>query len=301
MGLSARIAVFALFIPLAFESEAPEQEDRAAQSWHLGDQPQPEPAPTLPAPTSPAAIPAFVRSAPSQETLPDAQRIALPNIIVPSTPGREKGTAGTGFFIAENGTLLTAAHVVDGCRKTQIVSNFVGVTDVTILARDAGADIALLRAPVYPPATLTLGTPDDATSRLLILGYPDSAGLKVAAETYGVLENARFPAAVRSLIDPRETLWMDAAEVTHGYSGGPVLDARTGTVMGIIKGTMSGYVKLVFNLPIFNLAVGPGVNTLGSFLKHEAPFLDLSAARSPDNDDTVANAHRATVHVLCWN
>jgi S1-C subfamily serine protease len=79
---------------------------------------------------------------------PDAP--PLPAVIGPSQPSKTLGTAGTGFFIAEDGSLLTAAHVVTECPQTAIVSSFVKPTAAEIVASDAKQDIALLRAASAP-------------------------------------------------------------------------------------------------------------------------------------------------------
>jgi S1-C subfamily serine protease len=79
---------------------------------------------------------------------PDAP--PLPAVIGPSQPSKTLGTAGTGFFIAEDGSLLTAAHVVTECPQTAIVSCFVKPTAAEIVASDAKQDIALLRAASAP-------------------------------------------------------------------------------------------------------------------------------------------------------
>jgi len=157
----------------------------------------------------PAPLPAVVYP----DLLPqDAIRAPrLPTIVTPSAPGKT-GKAGTGFFIASDGTLLTAAHVVTGCARTEVVSPYVKPTKVQLLATDQRQDIALLRAfHLRPPAILALGGP--ASRRMFVLGYPASAGPIIPAETWATLENDKFPRPVLGLSDPRETIWIEAVTV----------------------------------------------------------------------------------------
>jgi serine protease Do len=120
------------------------------------------------------------------------QRAPLPNIIYPdSPPADDQGTSkpgtaitGTGFSVASDGSLLTAAHVVPGCRQTRIASQLVKPADARLMATDATNDIALLRAVhVTPPAVLPVGRPAAPGGRLFVLGYPGSGDPLVPTET----------------------------------------------------------------------------------------------------------------------
>ncbi len=222
----------------------------------------------------------------------------LPTIVTPTHPG-PTGKAGTGFFIASDGTLLTAAHVVTGCARTQVVSRYVKPTAVQLLATDQRQDIALLRAfHLRPPAILALGGP--ASRRMFVLGYPASAGPIIPAETWATLENDKFPRPVAGLSDPRETIWIEADAVTHGYSGGPILDPDTGAVVGIVRGMVDmRRMPFLRGMPMSGVSVGPGAGQLGAFLRRELPSLD-AAAPSDTGDAALDDARRATVHVICW-
>ncbi len=225
----------------------------------------------------------------------------LPQVVHPDQPGHGGGVAGTGFFIAGDGTLLTAAHVVAACRRIQVVSRLVRRTAARVVATDPTDDAALLQAEnTRPPAVLPLGRPEAPTGRLFVLGYPASAGLRVPEETWGALENARLPPGVGVYGDPRFLVWLEAAAVRHGYSGGPILDPRNGMVVGLVKGTVDpAHLRGVPRMPRTGIAIGPGAGRLIGFLQQQEPWLDVSLV-SAQGDDAVALARRATVHVLCW-
>jgi S1-C subfamily serine protease len=256
----------------------------------------PAPAPPGLALPGPVALPRVV----SPDGLPDGTDMSpLPAVIEPSVPQKSGGKAGTAFFIADDGSLLTAAHVVTDCRRAEILSRLVKLTAADILARDPKQDIALLRARhVRPPAILSLGRP--ASRQMFVLGYPASAGPIIPAETSATLENDKFPKPLNALTDPRDLVWIEAEAVTHGYSGGPILDPDNGAVVGIVKGTVDADVlRLVHGMPASGIAVGPGAGRLISFLHQAAPDLDM-AAPSDTGDTVMDDARRATVHVICW-
>jgi putative serine protease PepD len=238
---------------------------------------------------------------------PDARQIAMPVVVTPSHPqideqGNLIGKAGTGFFIADDGTLLTAAHVVTGCSRTQIISNYLPRTWASVVASDQTHDIAILKAmEMHPPAIVRVAAVPPVSDKLFVLGYPASAGLLIAAETWAVTQNQKFPADIGGLANPRELLWISAPEVTHGYSGGPIFDPKLGAVVGIVKGEVEGgYLRLVRDIPTTGIAIGPGIDQLAAVLRREAPYLAVNLVSSPvvTGEETM---RRATVHVLCWH
>src|ERR1700722_10014323 len=79
--------------------------------------PDPDVAMPVPAPLPAIAYPDIAPGSPGVR--------ALPAVVGPAQPPKTHGTAGTGFFIAEDGSLLTAAHVGTECTRTAILSNYV--------------------------------------------------------------------------------------------------------------------------------------------------------------------------------
>ena len=234
----------------------------------------------------------------------------LPSVNEPGEPGGEHGPppapgtvmAGTGFFVAYDGLLMTAAHVARDCRKAEVLSPYVRLTRAEIVARDPREDIALLRAHVRAvPATLAIGRPGAGRERVFVLGYPASAELRTPEETWGVLENARLPRAAGPLTDARNMVWLEARAIRHGYSGGPILEPDAGVVVGIVRATVDGQrLRGIPGMPTSGVAIGPGSGALAAFLRHEAPGTDADAANRWGNDPLDV-ARRATVHVLCWH
>ena len=253
-------------------------------------------------------------------TLPSVQAPGNPasfqrggHVTLPSTGPMVGGTegssgvdrSGTGFFIGADGTLLTAAHVVEDCGRLQVVSKYVPRSWVSLLALDKPHDIALLRmVETATTSYVRLAVSAPASPRLLVLGYPMNAGLTDPAESWVELENQNFPPRVGPLSNPRAMLWMSAPLVTHGFSGGPVFDPSLDAVVGIVKGQVDGgYLRLLHDMPTSGIIIGPGAGDIGAFLKEEARYAPSSigqATGTVNSEAGLAAVKRATVHVLCW-
>jgi S1-C subfamily serine protease len=238
---------------------------------------------------------------------PDQSQITVPSVVTPNQPEIEDqanaiGRAGTGFFISGDGTLLTAAHVVKECSRMQVISKYVPRTWVSLVASDQANDIAILKSVDFRPSwVVRLATSAPASGRLFVLGFPASAGLTVAAETWGVVENQKFPTSIGPLANPRELLWLSAPDVTHGFSGGPIYDPKLGAVVGLVKGEVDGgYLRLVRDMPTTGMAIGPGTNHIAELLRRELPYSAISLASAP-GEGGQDSVRRATVHVLCWH
>lgn len=252
-------------------------------------------------PPPPVQLPRFEAPLPSQS---QQEFDALPRIIYPDAPppgGHKPGSAvaGTGFFVASDGSLLTAAHVVTDCKATRIASKFVRPTNVRLIALDEKRDVALLRADhMVPPATLPIGRPAALAGRLFVLGYPAGGGMLEPTETWGTLENTHLQPAPADFVDPRRLIWAAAPEVAHGFSGGPIIDPRNGAVVGIIRGMVDS-ARLHAEraaIPSRGMVIGPGSLALTALLGEQGADDDAIAV---SGDDALDAARRATVHVLC--
>jgi Trypsin-like peptidase domain len=203
---------------------------------------------------------------------------------------------GSGFFISGDGAVLTAAHVTTGCRRMQIMSRYVSRTWVSLVAADPARDLAILRASgVRVPAVLPIGTSPPVSGALRVVGYPGTNDLAPAVEVGASVINREFPASVGALAYPGERLWLLAPGVKHGFSGGPIIDPRRGTVVGVVSGEVGGgFLRLIRGIPTTGVATGPGVAQIAFFLHHEARAPGRSAGAGRDIP------LRATVRVMCW-
>ncbi len=173
----------------------------------------------------------------------------------PSSRGYHYSFFGNGFFINEQGYLLTAAHVVetfrDGGQPYILVSRPNSppiLLPATIIAVDSEHDVAILRANSNP------FTSKYKVSFLPLSSEPASPGQSVlalslhppkqqSAHTFEVPREDRFSGEVLSYESTKLEKSSPAAEVfllSHpvnlGQSGSPVLSQNSGAVVGLVEG-----------------------------------------------------------------
>src|SRR3954464_5947782 len=180
--------------------------------------------------------------------------------IVQRTPSpfgtqQQQGTStGSGFVLANNGTIATNAHVVDGATKVAVRFGDGASRPATILGVDKSTDLALLKidpkgANLHP---LTLGSSHglQAGDPAIAIGNPFGLDRTLTTGVVSALQR-QIKAPNGFTID--NVIQTDAA-INPGNSGGPLLDA-TGRVIGINSqietgGGGNGNVGIGFAIPI---------------------------------------------------
>jgi S1-C subfamily serine protease len=207
--------------------------------------PAPASAPAATSPEPTAFVPTGGRS------VQQIVRQATPGIVVVTvnTPGGQ--ALGTGFVIDHRGHILTNAHVVDGASSAKVTFSNGDVEQAAILGRDNTIDLAVLKIdPAKAGHPLALGT-----SAGLVVGDPVVAiGNPLGYEftvTTGIVSGLK-----RDISSPNDSPIQNAiqtdAAITHGNSGGPLLDA-VGSVVGInsqIASETGGNEGIGFAVPI---------------------------------------------------
>ncbi|WP_445150429.1 nSTAND1 domain-containing NTPase [Baekduia sp. Peel2402] len=150
-------------------------------------------------------------------------------------------TKGTGFFVSEDGLIVTCTHVISAARMPDdtvwIVPHGAPAStspsraevDRDLTRGEDGEDIGFLRLLELPPdgvSWLALADAERAPGeRLTTFGFPGSKpvdGMPEVVEVVGVTTETGFPVVqVRSSV------------VSHGFSGAPVWDDQ-GSVAGVI-------------------------------------------------------------------
>jgi S1-C subfamily serine protease len=151
----------------------------------------------------------------------------------PEAESSEATATGSGFIVDEEGTVVTAAHVVDEASSVKVILQDGTVRSAEVLGVDDATDIAVIR---FDPEGIELQT--------LELG--DSSSLKVGASVAAIgapFEYAwSFSTGIVSGLDRTieapngftvsHAIQTDTA-VNPGNSGGPLLDAE-GDVIGVV-------------------------------------------------------------------
>jgi len=86
----------------------------------------------------------------------------------------DQTVSGTGFFITDQGYILTNNHVVEGTNEVNIVLSDGTQEKATIVGTDQYADIAVLKTNGKIPAVVTLGNSDkmDPGESVIAIGSP---------------------------------------------------------------------------------------------------------------------------------
>lgn len=173
----------------------------------------------------------------------------------PSSGGYHYSFFGNGFFINEQGYLLTAAHVLetfrDGGQPYILVSRRNGpplLLQATIIAVDSEHDVAILHANSNPFAsrnnvTFLRLSPEPASAGQAVLALSLHPPKQQSAHTFEVPREDRFSGEVLSYESTKLDKSSPAAEVfllSHpvnlGQSGSPVLALDSHAVVGLVEG-----------------------------------------------------------------
>ncbi len=243
----------------------------------------------------------------SQEEISEGQRRAASFVPRQETTGSnsENSTSpsnptftGTGFFITDDGYLISNYHVVKGAAKVRLLTG-AGLIDASVVKVDAANDLALLKAvgrfaplPIAASRTVKLG------GTVATVGFPD-IGLQGFAPKLAKGEIASLAGAGD---DPR--YFQISVPVQHGNSGGALVDVH-GNVVGIVAarlGVEIGKAVTSDELPE-NVNYAVKSSLLLSFLE-SVP--DVSAKLKDPNtkdeafEDVVKSAQDAAVLVLVY-
>jgi serine protease Do len=169
------------------------------------------------------------------------------------------GFKGTGFVVGDGSLIVTNFHVLpefvrkDGPTALVIVANGNKgegqVRRVNVVATDRVRDLALLQLEGSPMTPLALDeVPAREGQNIALMGFPIGSALGFAPVTHrGIVSSittAALPAPTADRLDPRavaalrsgnfEVFQLDATAYP-GNSGGPLFDAESGRVLGIMN------------------------------------------------------------------
>src|ERR1019366_6556086 len=213
--------------------------------------------------------------------------------------------SGSGFFITDDGCLISHYHVVKGAAKVRLLTG-AGLIDATVVKVDAANDLALLKAnaegrmknaetfrplPIAASRTVKLG------GTVATVGFPD-IGLQGFAPKLAKGEIASLAGAAD---DPR--YFQISLPVQPGNSGGALVDAR-GNVVGIVAAKLDASAALAAtgSLPE-NVNYAVKSSLLLSFLESVpdvAAKLKEPNTKDESFEDMVKSAQDAAVLVLVY-
>jgi S1-C subfamily serine protease len=161
---------------------------------------------------------------------------------------------GSGFFVAADGRFVTNVHVIEhAARATVTTADGTVVAVDGLLAQDAAADVAVLKAAGDGFPTLTLGDTQGLApgDEIVVVGSPLGLAGTLSTGIVAAIRDAGPLGADDLAREPGFSSWriQISAPISAGSSGSPVL-ARDGRVVGVAVGQRSGGQNLNFCVPI---------------------------------------------------
>lgn len=190
---------------------------------------------------------------------------------------------GSGFFIREDGVLVTNLHVLNGADSVSIETDSGEIYDnVYVLARDDRRDLILLQIPVSGVSTLDIA--DDRSTEVgdpvYVIGSP--LGLQ-GTFSDGLLSAKRIENGVAYL--------QISAPISQGSSGGPVLN-HNGQVIGVATLTIADGQNLNLAIPARHAA------DLLRLAGNPIPFESLAAEVPATGTTTIGERASETAAML---
>ena len=204
---------------------------------------------------APAAAPAPSPSASATLTVPGIYQHVAPSVVLVRT-GHD---LGTGLIVSDDGTILTANHVVAGGGDITVTFADGTTSKAAVASASAALDIATLTPQKLPSVVVpaTLGGGAEVGAQVVAIGNPLGLTDSVSAGVVSGLDrSADTDTGKRSGL-----IQFDAA-VNPGSSGGPLLDSR-GLVIGIVVAIAApdgqdAFAGIGFAVPIAAALGGPG-------------------------------------------
>lgn len=193
----------------------------------------------------------------------------------------------SGFYVAKNGTVLTALEAVQQCSRITIDGDY----DAQVVAENAGLGLALIRpdealAPIRIALVRTQAP--RLNSDVAVAGYPFEGALNAPTLTFGTLADVKG-------LRGEDMLNRLSIRTMDGDVGGPVLDS-TGATVGVLAsaGLAGRALPEDVSFSVSGAALASMLDEAGIGLAS-----GVSATSLPP-EDLVGIAADMTVLVSCW-
>ena len=166
----------------------------------------------------------------------------------------DQTVSGSGFFLSEQGYLVTNNHVVEGAQDLNVILSNGAQEKASLVGRDPYNDIAVLKVDGSVPAVAPLGNSDLLNPGETAIAIGSPLGDFKNTVTQGVISATGRSIDTGNGYQMEGMLQTDAA-INPGNSGGPLVNLA-GEVVGvntlIVRGSGSGAVAegLGFAIPI---------------------------------------------------
>lgn len=189
------------------------------------------PPPTSAAPSATTTAPASSTSTAAPST-PAASSASAAVVRLTGTAAQcNQVQSGSGVAVAPD-RVLTNAHVVLGVDAPTVTDRARGVHAARIVHLDTAHDLAVLAVDDADLPVMPVGAELTGGASASVLGYPDGgpfASTPATVQAVGEVPLGDVLTGAASMVD----VYTLAADIRHGYSGGPVVDTA-GNLAGLV-------------------------------------------------------------------
>jgi hypothetical protein len=221
--------------------------------------------------------------------------VTSPEVVENVNPDETREVAsGTGFYVSDDGHIITNHHVIDGCMDIKVQSQ--GELIPTIrLAEDEQNDLALLKVSQKPRYVFALSNNSPyPLQEIIVAGFPFgdrySSTLKF---TKGIVSS------LAGLGDNYSEIQIDAA-LQQGNSGGPIIDEYGNVVAVAVAKLDAKYMFENFGIIPENTNFGVKASAARNLLEANRVNLKASSNEIISKRDLSSIAADGTVYLTCW-
>ncbi|MEN2766620.1 S1C family serine protease [Ornithinibacillus xuwenensis] len=172
------------------------------------------------------------------------------NVVQIEAQNEHSTVTGSGFLFNEKGDIITNAHVIKGAETIHVRTANARIYPAAVIGSGDTTDVAVIRVPQLAGETgLTLDKDSLAETgdEVIALGSPHGFQNTV---TLGIISGTERDFSVDGF--DYNNVYQISAQITHGNSGGPLINRTTGKVVGINSvGTQDGTIG--FSIPILDV------------------------------------------------
>ena len=218
-----------------------------------------------------------------------------PKVIQSDHPDKTyKVASGTGFYVSEEGHIITNHHVIDSCKDIKVHSK--GKIFETIkIAADARNDLALLKIEETPAHVFALSQASPfPLQEIIVAGYPFGDRVSSTLKfTQGIVSS------VAGLNNDYSQIQIDAA-LQPGNSGGPIMD-ELGNVVAVAVAKLS-LKKILKDYGVVpeNTNFGVKASAVKNLMEGNSISFKVSNKETPSRLQLSRQATDGTVYLTCW-
>ena len=204
---------------------------------------------------------------------------------IPPT-SQQNSSAGTGFFIDNQGHIVTNNHVVSPCNGKQKVFYKNKEIKAKLIAKDEQLDLALLKIDVKNQNYIKISNkPIKKLQHIIAAGYPGGKALSDDLKfTSGIISS------LKGFKDNSSQIQIDAA-LNMGNSGGPIVDSKNGELVAVA-------VSMLRNEIVEGINFGIKVSQVRDFLYSNKIDTDKIAKKHKDKNISKI-LESSTLYIFC--